>query len=62
MFSSSRTQFYSLKGKVTVRNGVLMRTGSAQLVDDPQAIPAGERDARNIPSTINRLVGLVSVS
>ena len=38
-----------------------MRTGSAQLDDDNKAIPAGERDARNIHSTNARLVELVSI-
>ena len=51
MFSQIETQYYSMKGEVTVRSNALMRTGSAQLDDDPKTIPAGERDARNIHST-----------
>ena len=51
MFSSSRTQFYSLKGEVTARNGALMRTGPAQLDDPSQANSADERGARNIKPT-----------
>ena len=61
IFSPTETHYYSIKGEVTVRSNALMRTGSAQLDDDPKAIPAGERDARNIHSTNTRLVGLVSV-
>ena len=57
----SETLYYKMKGEVTVRSNALMRTGSAQLDDDPKAIPAGERDARNIHSTNTRLVGLVSI-
>ena len=55
MFSSSRTQFYSLKGEDTVQNGALMRTGSAQLDDPTQANSAVERGARNIKPTDIRL-------
>ena len=40
-----------MKVEITVRGNALMRTGPAQLDDDPKAIPAGERDARNIHST-----------
>ena len=61
IFSPTETQYYSMKGEVTVRSNALMRTGPVQLDDDPKAIPAGERDARNIHSTNTRLVGLVSI-
>ena len=62
IFSPTDTQYYLMKVEVTVRGNALMRTGPAQLDDDPKAIPAGERDARNIHSTNTRLVGLVSIS
>ena len=56
IFSPTDTQYYLIKVKVTVRGYALMQTGSAQLDDDPKAITAGERDARNIHLTnINSL-------
>ena len=56
IFSPTDTQYYLIKLEVTVRGNALMRTGPAQIDDDPKAIPAGERDARNIHSTnINSL-------
>ena len=61
MFSPTETLYYMMKGKVTVRSNAWMRIGSAQLDDDNKAVPAGERDGRNIHSTNTRLVELVSI-
>ena len=60
IFLPTDTQYYLMKVEVTVLGNALMRTGTAQLDDDSKVITAGERDARNIHSTITRLVGLVS--
>ena len=37
-----------MKVEITVRGNTLMQTAPAQLYDEPMAMAAGERDARNI--------------
>ena len=51
MFSPTETQYYSMKGQVSVRSNALMPTDPAQHDDDPQVTSAGESGARNICST-----------